>query len=132
MVHGMPSDAMSQPTFRELALMLRGRAGLTQRELAARLGVSDRAIQKWEAGLSTPSLQHLTSLIAIYLQQGIFVGGVEEVQALWAASRLGTPFDAASLTVLPGSPVAPSLPPRTGGSGCGGHGRQDWGEAPDV
>src|SRR5262245_52877337 len=38
--------------FRGLVLLLRGRTGLTQRELAARVGVHAHSVQVWEAGLS--------------------------------------------------------------------------------
>ena len=38
---------------------LRKRAGYTQRELAERLGVSDKAVSKWERGLSLPDVSLL-------------------------------------------------------------------------
>jgi DNA-binding transcriptional regulator YiaG len=53
----MPStrfDEARDYTFADQALALRERARLTQRDLAALLGMSERAIQAWEAGLSYP------------------------------------------------------------------------------
>jgi DNA-binding XRE family transcriptional regulator len=41
-------------SFRGLLVRHRGRIGLTQRELATRVGASRRAIQDWEAGLNHP------------------------------------------------------------------------------
>ena len=49
----------SENNFRGIALTLRGRSGLSQTELATLLGVSARAIQKWEAGLTYPSAGNL-------------------------------------------------------------------------
>ncbi len=52
----LPRDAGDAPTtdFRGLLLTLRGRTSLSQRALAARLKLSERAIHAWEAGLSYP------------------------------------------------------------------------------
>src|SRR5690349_21813897 len=81
--------------------MLRGRAGLTQRELAAAIGTSERSIQSWEAGAAYPSAASLQRLIAEYLARGGFNAGHEsaEAAALWdsalaGAHRLKAPFDA--------------------------------------
>src|ERR1700704_5122385 len=89
------------PSFRSLALMLRGRAGLTQRELASAIGVSDRTVQVWEAGLGHPRAQRLQRLIALYMQVGAFRTGREghEAAALWSAAletgrRFTSAFDA--------------------------------------
>ena len=56
-LHFMPSTSVDQGRdygFADRALALRKRAGLTQRELGALLGVSVKAIGAWEAGLSYP------------------------------------------------------------------------------
>src|SRR5436305_257489 len=62
----IPRDASDSPTadFRGLLLALRGRAGLTQRELATLVGRSVRAITAWEAGDSYPSAGALQALAA--------------------------------------------------------------------
>ena len=137
-----PSDDMTGESFRGLVLQLRGRTGLTQRELATRVGVSVSSIQGWEAGANYPGVASLKALIAAGLQAGGFTTGreTEEVAALWAAalrdaSRFRTPFDGAwferlvagrhdrpartSLRALLGSPVSAgasrvSIPTLTG------------------
>ncbi len=45
---------------------LRIRQGLSQQELARLLGISDRAISKWELGYSQPSANHLIALAQIF------------------------------------------------------------------
>ena len=54
-MHAAPGSG----TFRDQILLLRGRTGLTQREVATLLGVSRQAIQKWEAGEGYPSAARL-------------------------------------------------------------------------
>src|SRR5438309_6431144 len=87
-------------SFQGLLLRHRGRTGLTQRELAARVGVSRGSVQDWEAGLNYPDAEHLQALIAAFLQAGGLTAGSEagEAEALWAAAlrqapRMQTPFD---------------------------------------
>jgi WD40 repeat protein/DNA-binding XRE family transcriptional regulator len=95
------SHEWTAPSFRSLALMLRGRAGLTQRELASAIGVSDRTVQVWEAGHGHPRAPRLQRLIALYMQVGAFRTGREryEAAALWGAAlesgrRFTSAFDA--------------------------------------
>jgi len=134
-------------TFGDLVLRLRERAHLTQAELAALVGVSERAIQKWEGGLNYPGAEVLRGLIAVHLRRGAFAAGGEaaEAEALWdtvrgKAVRRRPPFDRAWFASLRGeteaatpSPhggamlvppplAAPSAPPQ----------QHAWGEAPDV
>src|SRR5437588_9504163 len=69
----MPSTRFEEArdyAFADQALALRARAHLTQRELAARLGVSARAIGAWEAGLAYPTIARLKDLIALYPERG--------------------------------------------------------------
>ena len=42
-------------SFRDLLLRHRGRTGLTQLELAGRVGAGRRTVQDWEAGINHPS-----------------------------------------------------------------------------
>src|SRR5438874_12367988 len=87
--------------FAGMLLRHRGRTGLTQRQLAARVGVSRGSVQDWEAGLNYPDAEHLQALIAVFLEAGGLTLGSEatEAEALWAAAirhapRMQTPFDA--------------------------------------
>ncbi|MCQ4949559.1 helix-turn-helix domain-containing protein [Bittarella massiliensis (ex Durand et al. 2017)] len=45
---------------------LRRDAGLSQEELAARLGVSRPAVSRWERGAALPGVENLTALAALY------------------------------------------------------------------
>src|SRR3954453_13949825 len=93
-------DQPSEP-FQGLLLLGRGRTGLTQRQLADRVGVSARSIQAWGAGVSSPSAERLQQLIAALLEAGGLNAGreTEESHAFWAAvesasPRMHAPFDA--------------------------------------
>src|SRR5688500_18036253 len=97
-----PADDATGESFRGLVLRLRGRTGLTQRDLANQMGVHVHSIQGWEAGDNYPGLASLKALIAAVLQCGGFTAGgeLEEAEALWAAAlrdapRFRTPFDGA-------------------------------------
>jgi WD40 repeat protein/transcriptional regulator with XRE-family HTH domain len=128
-----------------LALALREKAGLTQAEVAGKLGVSERTIRHWEAGTAYPSSDNLRELIELYLCNSTFVSGHErdDAKVLWeqvveSASRRKPPFDDAWFDDLlrrrqqaqaqgksgRGRPelLLPASPPR----------RADWGEAIDV
>ena len=48
--------------FSEKIIYCRKKAGLSQEELAAQIGVSRQAVSKWETGESTPELNKLTLL----------------------------------------------------------------------
>jgi WD40 repeat protein/transcriptional regulator with XRE-family HTH domain len=131
----------SSERFAGRALRLRGRTGLTQRDVAAALNVHVRSVQLWEAAASHPSANRLQGLIRLFLEAGAFGEGteLEEAEALWLAatsesSRLLAEFDADWFTrLIDGSrtahaePVAPPgvSPVRTGT-------RQHWSGAPDV
>ena len=117
------SDRVGE-SFQGLLLRHRGRTGLTQRELAARTGVSKRTLQDWEAGVSYPGVERLQALIAAFLSSGGQAAGHETVEAqeLWSAAlreapRLHTPFDPTWFNALlvqvtnsagPGSPACGS------------------------
>ena len=45
---------------------LRKRAGLSQFELAAAVGVTNKAVSKWEVGKSKPSVESIRKLAALF------------------------------------------------------------------
>jgi len=149
MVTGEPKGRETE-SFSGLLLQHRGRTALTQRDVAARMGTSERSVQDWEAGVYLPGAQNLKSLIVVLLAAGGFTVGFETVEGrdLWAAvlresPRMHTPFDelwlAGLLATREAQPdttratepiaLAPGLP--SAKAGPVEH-RQDWGEAPDV
>jgi transcriptional regulator with XRE-family HTH domain len=55
---------------------LREQAGLTQKQLAAKAGVSQRGIANWELGLRDPAWTNVLKLAeALGVEVGAFVGG---------------------------------------------------------
>src|SRR5713226_6714788 len=149
MVTGQPQDREGE-SFAGLLLRHRGRTGLTQRDVAARVRSSERSVQDWEAGVYYPGAQNLKSLIAVLLEAGGLTVGREVVEGedLWAAvlreaPRMHTPFDEVWLAELLAKRAAPREPnlatepiatvPAEPPAGAGAvERRQDWGEAPDV
>jgi DNA-binding XRE family transcriptional regulator len=87
----MPSSHFKEERdhhFADQALALGRRVGLTQREVAAPLGVSDKTIGRWEAGLTYPGAKHLQPIIALALECSAFAAGreVEETAVLWESA----------------------------------------------
>ena len=124
-------------SFRGLLLRYRGRSGLTQRQLAERVGVHMRCAQQWEAGINYPTAERLEALIKVLLETGGLSAGheLEEAQALWTAAEreaphTRAPFDTTWFDRLVGEPVAPTREPKK--APPGGERPQDWGAAPDV
>ncbi len=126
----MPGERqhLAREAFRGLLLRHRGRTGLIQKDLAARVGVSRGPVQDWEAGLNYPTAERLQALIRVLLEAGGLTAGREasEARELWAAAeheapRMHTPFDeegfarllAAEAASTPGvaSPALPAVPP---------------------
>src|SRR5262249_9883411 len=145
----MRGDPRERPAadFRDQLLLLRGRSGLSQRELAALTGASERAIRTWEAGVNYPSADRLKALIALYLERGVFTPGQArtEAGALWDAARvesprLQAPFDPAWFDAL-GASASTQAGLSAGATAQAPAGQlavlplasrgQDWGEAPD-
>src|SRR5713101_2532652 len=63
--------------FGQSMLTLRTTLGLTQAELAGRLGVSRRAVGEWEVGSSYPKAEHLKALLTLAVRQQAFPAGRE-------------------------------------------------------
>lgn len=57
---------MDQIKTGELIRQLRTASGLTQRELAERLSVSDKAVSKWECGNGSPDISLLSELAEVF------------------------------------------------------------------
>src|SRR5437660_7082768 len=74
-------------SFAGLLLRHRGRTGLTQRDLAARLGTTRRSVQDWEGGAYYPSAERLQALVETLFEAGGLAVGREaaEARALWSA-----------------------------------------------
>ena len=129
-------------SFSGLLLRHRGRTGLSQRDLAERLGTTRRSIQDWESGAYYPGVERLQALILVLFEFGGLTVGREQQEAneLWTAvlreaPRMHSPLDQAwlhgilarhtDLRTEPTPEVATGPAPfveRT----------QDWGEAPDI
>src|SRR6266852_4756182 len=125
--------------FGQAMLTLRTAIGLTQAGLAELLGVSRRAIGKWEAGDSYPKASHLQALLAFAVGQRAFPAGreEEEIRAFWHAAHQKVLLDESWLQGLLGTQrprlvlvtaqsdeqvmAQPALGPRV-----------DWGDALDV
>jgi transcriptional regulator with XRE-family HTH domain len=104
-------------SFRKLLLRHRGRTGLTQLEVAGRVGAGRRTLQDWEAGINHPSAELLKALIHVLLEAGGLTAGREsaEAQQLWAAvlrdaPRMHTPFDEVWLAAVLAERVGPQAP----------------------
>src|SRR5258708_31114185 len=80
-------------SFRDLLLRHRGRTGLTQLELAGRVGAGRRTVQDWEAGINHPRAELLRALIQALLEADGLTAGREaaEAEEVWAAVLRGAP-----------------------------------------
>jgi WD40 repeat protein/transcriptional regulator with XRE-family HTH domain len=130
-------DGPFAESFRGLLLQVRGRIGLTQRELAAQLEVHVHSVQAWEAGTSVPGVASLRALLALASRAGAFTPGdeVAQAEALWRAAtrdspRLRAPFDRAWFASL--APAAEPAFMQAADRPLGLPRHQSWGEAPDV
>ena len=143
----------SQPTesFAGLLLRYRGRARLTQRDLADRLNAGRRTVQDWEAGINHPSAERLQDLVEVLLETGSLTPGREadDAQQLWVAvereaPRMRTPFDERWLARLVAArdatrqlpervdDVSQGLPALSEPDSGPVERAEDWGGAPDV
>src|SRR5690349_3169840 len=68
-------------------------AGLTQAQLAARLGLKPRAVSRWERGTSEPSRRHQRAMVAV-------IGERNAEAAATLAASLGS-ADAGSMAAAP-------------------------------
>lgn len=57
---------MNDYLFGNYIFELRSRAGLSQSELAAKVGVTNKAISKWEVGKAKPSVENIRKLAEMF------------------------------------------------------------------
>ena len=88
--------------FGQLMFKLRTSIGLTQAGLAARLGVSRRAVGEWEAGNNYPKAERLQHFVTLCVQQHAFAPGreEEEIRALWKTAHQRDLLDETWLSAL--------------------------------
>jgi WD40 repeat protein/transcriptional regulator with XRE-family HTH domain len=93
--------------FGQQMLTLRTTLGLTQGQLAERLGISMRTVSGWEAGSSYPKAEHLKAFIALCVRAAAFAAGrqEEQIRALWRAAHQKVLLDEAWLRTLLGTPL---------------------------
>jgi transcriptional regulator with XRE-family HTH domain len=63
----------------------RRRAGLTQAELAGRVGTTQSAVARWERGATHPTVERLEALVeacGLELELGLVAPGTDELAAL--------------------------------------------------
>ncbi|HJD22455.1 MAG TPA: helix-turn-helix domain-containing protein [Candidatus Gemmiger faecigallinarum] len=61
---------------------LREQAGLTQAEVARRLGISRAGVNAWEMGLSVPSTPYVVELAKIFAVSTDYLLGVEQTATI--------------------------------------------------
>lgn len=77
---------MEKQTLGETIAALRREKQLTQAELAEKMGVTDKAVSKWERNLSCPDVSSIPRLAEIL---GVSSGSLIEARAVPAAQRKG-------------------------------------------
>ena len=69
---------MKKETFGNMVAVLRKEKGMTQLELAEKMGVTDKAVSKWERDLSFPDVSYIPKLAEIL---GVSVDELMQVKA---------------------------------------------------
>jgi transcriptional regulator with XRE-family HTH domain len=88
--------------FGQAMFKLRTGLGLTQAGLAARLGISRRAVGEWEAGSNYPKAERLQHFVALCVRASAFTTGreEEEIRALWKMAHQRVFLDETWLAAL--------------------------------
>jgi transcriptional regulator with XRE-family HTH domain len=75
--------------FANTFVTLRTTIGLTQQGLATLLGVSSRAVENWEQGLTNPKAEYLKAFLALCVRASAFAAGREEeqIRAFWRTAH---------------------------------------------
>ena len=74
---------MEKKTMGEIISTLRKERGMTQKELAEKMGVTDKAVSKWERNLSCPdviTIAHLAEVLGTSVEQLLDVQPTEKVK----------------------------------------------------
>ncbi len=69
---------MKSKTFGSMIAFLRKKEGMTQLELAQRLGITDKAVSKWERDLSYPDIESVPQIAEIF---GVSVDELMQIKA---------------------------------------------------
>ena len=122
--------------FGQAMLNLRTAIGLTQAGLAELLGVTRKAVGRWEAGETYPIASHLKALLAVAFGQHAFAAGheEEEIRAFWRQAHQKALLDERWLQELLGTrrPRLELVTPQRYGQVMAQQTpgpRVDWGEA---
>lgn len=86
---------MNQKKIGEAIAFLRKKAGYTQKDLAERIGISDKAVSKWERGLALPDLSYIAK-VAVLLDtdtDSLLVGNTEAHKREWGGVLYLPPND---------------------------------------
>lgn len=92
---------MAKQTMGEIISNLRKEKGMTQKDLAEQMGVTDKAVSKWERNLSCPDISSIPQLAEIL---GISVETLMSLQPREAAET--NPVSEALEIALKGIPLA--------------------------
>ena len=92
---------MANKSMGEIICTLRKEKGLTQKELADKLNITDKAVSKWERDLTFPDTQTIPKLAEIL---GVSLEELMNAKAALASGHRGPSFMAE--TVLKAVPVA--------------------------
>jgi transcriptional regulator with XRE-family HTH domain len=85
------TTAQSKSAFGQFVQTKRHHAGLTQRELAGRLFVTESAVSKWERGLSYPDISLVVSLATVLgVSEGELINASDDHQARIVESEAQT------------------------------------------
>lgn len=76
---------LDKAAFGQFLAQLRREKGMTQKELAATLYVSDKAVSKWERGLSVPDISLLVPL-------AVWAAGLADIEGALALLIIGVVF----------------------------------------
>lgn len=92
---------MNHKTMGEVISTRRKEAGMTQNDLAEKMGVTDKAVSKWERNLSCPdlgSIPRLAEVLGISLEE-LLDAGQPQPETVPARGRIGGMVDLVLLAV---------------------------------